>query len=367
MRIRKRQVPLPLSSLSPVPLPDPHLLNLNHCSSSPPLVQQQQQQQQQRIHHDPKPSQRLDHVGPLPHPQPSDHPNRPRPIGAATNDGCDFSGELKKKNYCSETLKGEDEDGSRDQAEEKGNDTRKGSILGAETVSGFPSESSSSSHRVLGRWFEGEKAFPFKKRRGSFGEATRMEKEKKLTQTKMDKKCDGQQSDDKKQEDRVITKEGLDHTVGSGTSPKKRARGNAIMEGSRCSRVNGRGWRCCQQTLVGYSLCEHHLGKGRLRSLNSVRSRSFASSVGSIETKSKQLSKPSCLELPKKEERKPDMLLEVNHHGEDQRHENEHGEEKKPLVVTKKRMKLGIVKARSMSSLLGQTNSATAVDDENNK
>ena len=44
-------------------------------------------------------------------------------------------------------------------------------------------------------------------------------------------------------------------------------RGNTIMEGSRCSRVNGRGWRCCQPTLVGYSLCEHHLGKGRLRSM----------------------------------------------------------------------------------------------------
>ena len=44
------------------------------------------------------------------------------------------------------------------------------------------------------------------------------------------------------------------------------------MEGSRCSRVNGRGWRCCQQTLVGYSLCEHHLGKGRLRSMTNVRS-----------------------------------------------------------------------------------------------
>ncbi|KAL1550040.1 hypothetical protein AAHA92_18055 [Salvia divinorum] len=45
----------------------------------------------------------------------------------------------------------------------------------------------------------------------------------------------------------------------------KSKRGNVIMEGSRCSRVNGRGWRCCQATLVGYSLCEHHLGKGRLR------------------------------------------------------------------------------------------------------
>ncbi|KAK9921660.1 hypothetical protein M0R45_030162 [Rubus argutus] len=302
MRIRKRQVPLPLSSLSPVPLPDPHLLNLNHCSSSP-MVQRQLQ-----THDDPKPSNPpprnpSHHVGPL-HPQPSDHPNPrpPPPIGAAGN-GCDFSGEQERKNYFPEKLKGEDDDGSRDQGEKKSNDTRNGSLFGAETVSGFPSESSSSSHRVLGRWFEGEKAFPFKKRRGSFGEATRMDKEKKLTKTKMDKKCDNQQSDDKKQEDKEITKEGLDHNVGS----------------------------------------------------------------GSIETKAKQSLTSSSLGSTEEEERKPDMLLDVNHHGEDQRHENDHGEEKKPLVVTKKRMKLGIVKARSMSSLLGQTNSASAVDEENNK
>ncbi|EEE65297.1 hypothetical protein OsJ_20532 [Oryza sativa Japonica Group] len=52
--------------------------------------------------------------------------------------------------------------------------------------------------------------------------------------------------------------------------PKKRRGGGApavLMEGSRCSRVNGRGWRCSQPTLVGYALCEHHLGKGRMRSV----------------------------------------------------------------------------------------------------
>lgn len=38
--------------------------------------------------------------------------------------------------------------------------------------------------------------------------------------------------------------------------------------GSQCRRRNGRGWRCSQRTLVGYSLCEHHLGKGRLKSIN---------------------------------------------------------------------------------------------------
>ncbi|CAN6198382.1 unnamed protein product [Urochloa humidicola] len=53
----------------------------------------------------------------------------------------------------------------------------------------------------------------------------------------------------------------------SGASGAKKRRGPAVLlEGSRCSRVNGRGWRCSQPTLVGYSLCEHHLGKGRMRS-----------------------------------------------------------------------------------------------------
>lgn len=57
---------------------------------------------------------------------------------------------------------------------------------------------------------------------------------------------------------------------GGGGGAKKRRGGGApavLMEGSRCSRVNGRGWRCSQPTLVGYALCEHHLGKGRMRSV----------------------------------------------------------------------------------------------------
>ncbi|CAN6202152.1 unnamed protein product [Urochloa humidicola] len=53
---------------------------------------------------------------------------------------------------------------------------------------------------------------------------------------------------------------------GSGAAAKKRRGPAVLLEGSRCSRVNGRGWRCSQPTLVGYSLCEHHLGKGRMRS-----------------------------------------------------------------------------------------------------
>ncbi|KAL6633451.1 hypothetical protein ACP70R_026122 [Stipagrostis hirtigluma subsp. patula] len=53
---------------------------------------------------------------------------------------------------------------------------------------------------------------------------------------------------------------------GGGGGVRKRRGPAVLLEGSRCSRMNGRGWRCSQPTLVGYSLCEHHLGKGRMRS-----------------------------------------------------------------------------------------------------
>ncbi|RCV08565.1 hypothetical protein SETIT_1G336600v2 [Setaria italica] len=52
---------------------------------------------------------------------------------------------------------------------------------------------------------------------------------------------------------------------GGGGSKKTRGPG-VLLEGSRCSRKNGRGWRCSQPTMVGYALCQYHLGKGRMRS-----------------------------------------------------------------------------------------------------
>ncbi|KAJ8448133.1 hypothetical protein Cgig2_031857 [Carnegiea gigantea] len=113
---------------------------------------------------------------------------------------------------------------------------------------------------------------------------------------------------------------------GSGGGSTKQKRGTTIMEGSRCSRVNGRGWRCCQPTLVGYSLCEHHLGKGRLRSMTSVRSR------------------PSS--------KKQHHMVKDNYRDHQDKHR-----------ATSKRAnyKLGVVKARSLSSLLGQTASTTTI------
>ncbi|XP_062227542.1 uncharacterized protein LOC133925808 [Phragmites australis] len=69
---------------------------------------------------------------------------------------------------------------------------------------------------------------------------------------------------------------------GSVGGAKKRRGPAVLMEGSRCSRVNGRGWRCSQPTLVGYSLCEHHLGKGRMRSA-AAAARGGAAQLGRTE------------------------------------------------------------------------------------
>ncbi|OEL15216.1 hypothetical protein BAE44_0023764, partial [Dichanthelium oligosanthes] len=56
--------------------------------------------------------------------------------------------------------------------------------------------------------------------------------------------------------------EGKASSNGSGGGAKKRRGQAVLLEGSRCSRVNGSGWRCRQPT---HSLCELHLGKGRMR------------------------------------------------------------------------------------------------------
>ncbi|XWS43251.1 hypothetical protein CRYUN_Cryun16bG0086800 [Craigia yunnanensis] len=252
--------------------------------------------------------------------------------------------------------------------------SRKKSVLGAELGIGSLPQSSSS-HQAVGRWGEGEKAFPLKKRRGSFerrgndDDTIMAEKDNKKVmiktnrmKTKMNKKFVQQQNEQEEKESKDSASTTVDNNNLS--SAKKRGRGSALMEGSRCSRVNGRGWRCCQQTLVGYSLCEHHLGKGRLRSMTSVRSRSLASSNNAAKKEEKpnndheyqtlsNYSSPSQLAQQTKRE-----LLGENG--------DEEGEDQKPLKMTKKRVKLGIVKARSISSLLGQNDNAIAVADDNN-
>lgn len=143
---------------------------------------------------------------------------------------------------------------------------------------------------------------------------------------------------------------------------KKRQRRSpaVLMEGSRCSRVNGRGWRCCQQTLVGYSLCEHHLGKGRLRSMSTSPRGQLGTSKprwGSVDARN-----DATLSLHQKEEEEleevkqrlqqsdddPCNIVVTDSNGADKIAE----EEDEAEMTSSKRKKIGAVKARTISSLL---------------
>ena len=114
------------------------------------------------------------------------------------------------------------------------------------------------------------------------------------------------------------------------------------MEGSRCSRVNGRGWRCGQQTLVGYSLCEHHLGKGRLRSMTSVRGQAQKVALKEKETIARQ---------------NEDIETKSTNNHESKEFKYLKLEPGSSMESTKKfikQKKVGVVKERSLSSLLSQ-------------
>ncbi|KAI4365443.1 hypothetical protein MLD38_021427 [Melastoma candidum] len=124
--------------------------------------------------------------------------------------------------------------------------------------------------------------------------------------------------------------------------------GGTSMEGSRCSRVNGRGWRCGQQTLVGYSVCEHHLGKGRLRSMTNVRSRS---TTRVTEASAKGNEKLEAMDQPTGADPEPSLpsglgernsFVYINNEKDDDDEDDDN-----PVTNRKK-------KARSLSSLLVQ-------------
>lgn len=232
----------------------------------------------------------------------------------------------------------------------KTNDTgRKESILCPEASSRastplLPSPPTNA-NLVLKGWLEGDRLIPIKKRRGSFGKKMNhdVEEDNEMVEETMKPKP-------MKLNDKCVAKQEV-----SATCPKKNnkngKRGNVIMEGSRCSRVNGRGWRCCQQTLVGYSLCEHHLGKGRLRSMNSFRGQAQKVALKEqVTTKGRQ-------------DKEVEMISIDHHELEDDDEEELKGweEESKSSVEGMKKFskkkKLGVVKARSLSSLLSQMGS----------
>ncbi|XP_059646397.1 uncharacterized protein LOC132292953 [Cornus florida] len=355
MRIRKR---FPSSSFCSLSLTDPQL---NRPS---PVVQQHTQGSVQTAYPDGNLCVQQGNINS----QPSDPPNQPLPpsrlmIGSGWSRWPSYQ-EVKQQ----VDMEGSEEVSKQEtwgEEEKSTNDTRKESILGAEVGTQILPPSANSSHQEVGRWYEGDKVVPLKKRRGSFErrgseEITIPEKEKKMKakmKSKTNKKCvQLQNGSDDEYEGYKEAKEGINNNKTS--SAKKSKRGSVIMEGSRCSRVNGRGWRCCQQTLVGYSLCEHHLGKGRLRSIN-----------GTTSVRSRAMPKTTDFVVPKKVQSISSVMEYINDDDEedDEDDDDDDGNEKKPLMMTnkKKKMKLGMVKARSMSSLLGQTNNVVVVADNN--
>ncbi|KAK7259549.1 hypothetical protein RIF29_25158 [Crotalaria pallida] len=377
MRIRNSKVLFP-SSLSTVPLSDPNLI-----SRSPVVVQLNDAiAMANTTHHASADSQAASSLDRY---QPSDQTLPPirKPSNGCDDDdpsGIGESGAYRQHNK-QELL--EEEDCRRHESavlrEKSNSHYRKGCSLGLEIGAHQVMLPSSPSSTQDGRWCEGEKGIPLKKRRGGFendgGDGNSKKMKAPKMKTKMNKKCSTIQNDndndkdwEEEEEKRRETKADHHHHVNNNNNNnvgKKRAKGSAVMEGSRCSRVNGRGWRCCQQTLVGYSLCEHHLGKGRLRSMTSVRNRSSITSSSTTADKKKKKKKvhddeDGLLSEPLGASSFPEKRTTCV--SDDDPLVND---EKKEVIVRKRRMKLGMVKARSISSLLGQTNTAVTHEDNN--
>lgn len=242
-----------------------------------------------------------------------------------------------------------------------------------------------------------DKKIPLKKRKGlAVGKKSQQEtpmwEEAKKMKFKTNKKCtttNVQQNDGEQDKSGNVDCNVTNHNMNIVKRINKR--GGALMEGSRCSRVNGRGWRCCQQTLVGYSLCEHHLGKGRLRSITNVKGRAKMPTAALHNNRTddttnddqpakKVLVSSSVVQPePARDHNKEAILLDgCCYDDNDDKEEDEHEDEdeddddynddemKKPQLLKKKRMKVGMVKARSLSSLLNQTNNAVAATADDN-
>ncbi|KAE9593897.1 hypothetical protein Lal_00036599 [Lupinus albus] len=366
MRIRKSQVLFPSYLSSTMPLSDPNLVNRS------PVMVQLNDVTTTTPHHDSSASVQApsnwDHYQPFDQILPT--------IGEKTN-GYDLSGIVEcgphRQHNKQQPLDEDERKQETSDSREKGNSHfRKGVMLGSEIVAHEVLPPSSVSSTQDGRWCDGEKTIPLKKRRGSFENNVNSNKKMKAKmKTKMNKKCSTPNYNDddddndidwvEEEEEKSRETKKLDR-VNNNNVGKKKAKGSAVMEGSRCSRVNGRGWRCCQQTLVGYSLCEHHLGKGRLRSMSSVRNRSIASTTESDHKNvhdnimSEPISEASS--IPEKRTKCVSVSDDYPLVSDD---------EKKSVIVTKRKMKLGMVKARSISSLLGQTKNNVVIREDNNK
>lgn len=210
------------------------------------------------------------------------------------------------------------------------------------------------------RWQEGKSVFPFKKRKvhHQWAKETIIGKEKKM-KTKLKRTMTPKKLDEEEEKEEGEEEEDQMEDDKNNVKKKWGSNGSVVMGGSRCSRVNGRGWRCCQQTLVGYSLCEHHLGKGRLRSMSSVRG---CDSPTLDNNRDEGDYDDGLLSFP------PKMMHEVEDNAVgDEKEEGDDDEKLTSMVMNKriKKKKSGTLKARSISSLLGETHLAATLVPSN--
>ncbi|KAK1287218.1 hypothetical protein QJS10_CPB19g01630 [Acorus calamus] len=63
---------------------------------------------------------------------------------------------------------------------------------------------------------------------------------------------------------------------------------NPIGSESRCTRVNGRGWRCQRLAYDGFSLCSHHQLGGRIRNAERARMRRIGLDAAEVVGKRKK-------------------------------------------------------------------------------
>ncbi|XP_058204847.1 uncharacterized protein LOC131318852 [Rhododendron vialii] len=207
---------------------------------------------------------------------------------------------------------------------------RLGYSYGAETSGGGWSISlSPSSHQ--GHWCEEDKLYPLKKRRASFtcklraSTASVEEQKKCIRETprnteKSSVDYDYESENEEEQEDDAVEKyEAKKAECGEGGKTVPVADSNSL-----CRRNNGNGWRCNRPTVLGHSLCEYHLSRARMRNRNDVRTRNPQNGPKNKISKFKKVFTGLYLE------EEDDF--------------NDKGFEKR-----------GVMKARSISSLLSQT------------
>lgn len=125
----------------------------------------------------------------------------------------------------------------------------------------------------IGHWCEEDKLFPLKKRRASFTSkvrarmaADREQKESVREPTRNTEKTWVKHYDDPENEEEQEKNEAKKKQSEEGG-------GKIQVANSRCSRNSGRGWRCNRPAILGHVRCEYHLNRARYAQNRNRRTR----------------------------------------------------------------------------------------------